>query len=395
MQVLSRLSAGVGSQPRRRLSAISALLLAGLATPCAAERLQQLGQHGADKVYLDLDSIKMVEGLKVLNIVNIYAEPRVNNNGLLLDRHMEVVALDCAGRRAVVLRTVGFLNGKHAGSSPETAGWRDHLAPLGANEVNDKAFSLVCNAATPGPQAAETTPSPAPGPAPAPWAPVPVAPSGAKANQYKLSTGSGIFVDPEGYILTNAHVANGCKYVFAKVPNQQPVPATLEAVDPKNDLALVRARPGYGVPAAFRNKSKPGRLGESIGVIGYPLAGLLSTEPKATFGQINSVAGLNNDYTLLQISAPVQPGNSGGPVLDDAGLVVGVVVSEISPTVASRIGVPPQNVNFAIRGELAQIFMTAHGVPFASSGSHHHLETDEVAANGARATAQLMCLKQP
>jgi S1-C subfamily serine protease len=208
-----------------------------------------------------------------------------------------------------------------------------------------------------------------------------------------MATGSGLFIDNDGYVLTNVHVVNGCKSIAVKALHQPPVPGVIEALDPKNDLALVRIREGYGAPVTFRSQSRPARLGENVMAMGYPLFGILSNEPKATFGQVNSVAGINNDYTLLQVSAPVQPGNSGGPVMDESGMVLGVVVSELSPQVAARIGVVPQNVNFAIRGELAQIFMTAHGVPFAQEASGHRLRNDEIAAKAEAATAQVFCMK--
>src|SRR5262249_12863810 len=158
------------------------------------------------------------------------------------------------------------------------------------------------------------------------------------------------------------------KTIIVKGVNSTALPATIDAADPKNDLAVLKIASGaqIGVPARFRDTSKPARLGESIGVIGYPLTGFLSTEPKATFGQVNSVAGAYNDYTLLQISAPVQPGNSGGPVLDSSGLVIGVVESQASMAVATLAGNVPQNVNFAIRGEVAQIFLAARGIKLAT-----------------------------
>jgi S1-C subfamily serine protease len=127
-------------------------------------------------------------------------------------------------------------------------------------------------------------------------------------------------------------------------------------------------------------------------VIGYPLAGILSSEPKATFGQINSVAGVNNDYTLLQISAPVQPGNSGGPVFDASGLVIGVVVSQASPAMAAAVGNIPQNVNFAVRGEVAQIFLAAHGIKISTNRRWHTRSTEEIAATGQKSTMFVACL---
>lgn len=221
------------------------------------------------------------------------------------------------------------------------------------------------------------------------------------AGRVQVATGSGIFVNTDGLILTNNHVAGACKTLLVKAYNAAPTTGVLEAVDPRNDLALVRTHAGYGVPAVFRPESKPPRLGESVGVVGYPLAGLLSSEPKATFGQINSVAGMNNDYTLLQISAPIQPGNSGGPVLGEDGSVVGIVVSTASPALIAKIGTVPQNINFAIRGEIAQIFMNAHGVRFRTrrsgagrSGSEVKLDTADIAEAGERSTAQIFCVKR-
>lgn len=139
-------------------------------------------------------------------------------------------------------------------------------------------------------------------------------------------------------------------------------------------------------------QSEPARLGETVGVIGYPLTGLLSTEPKATFGQVNSVAGVNNDYTLLQISAPIQPGNSGGPALDEYGQVIGVVVSTASLAVAALTGNVPQNVNFAVRGEVAQIFMAARGIKVLTGHRQQVQSTETIAAEGLKSTVFVQCL---
>ncbi len=207
----------------------------------------------------------------------------------------------------------------------------------------------------------------------------------------KFSTGSGIIVNDDGYILTNAHVVKSCKSIAVKPLNADAISAKLDAVDPKNDLALIKTTAGSGNPAQFRPQSNPARLGETVGVIGYPLTGFLSAEPKATFGQINSVAGAGNDYTLLQISAPIQPGNSGGPVLDASGNVIGIVVSQASLALVSKIGAIPQNVNFAIRGELAQIFMQAHGVRFKAGEHKKKLRTDELADAGQKSTVLIVC----
>jgi S1-C subfamily serine protease len=382
--------------PRRAILLAAALTLAG-PLPCAAARWQEVGNASLslDKVYLDLDSIKLVSGYRTALMMTVYPEARLNPNNIMLDRHIQLNAIDCDRNRGVSIQTIGYLNGKKAGTGPAKTDWQDEFKPLSTDPMTQRVFNLVCSAApaTLGPPSGSLPPViTAPlnpgtfGHATPPAAPLP-------PGAVSASTGSGIFVNAEGYVLTNVHVVKSCKTIFVKALGSQPQTGTIEAADPKNDLALIRTNAGYGVPAEFRSPSHPPRLGEDVGVIGYPLLGILSNEPKATFGQINSVAGMNNDYTLLQISAPVQPGNSGGPVFDEAGQVVGVVVSQAALALVSRIGSVPQNVNFAIRGELAEIFMTAHGVHYAEGAPRKHLSTEEIAAAGQTSTAQIVCIK--
>jgi S1-C subfamily serine protease len=96
----------------------------------------------------------------------------------------------------------------------------------------------------------------------------------------------------------------------------------------------------------------------------------------------------------LQISAPVQPGNSGGQVPDSSDLVVGIVVSQTSLAVVAAAGNVLQNINFAIRGEVAQIFLAARGVKLASSGHQHTLSTEEIAEKGQKSTVLVACAQE-
>lgn len=359
-----------------RWALISVILFA---SPCMAARWQEVGNPGTstDKIMVDTDSIQNDGNLRLALIMTVYTVPRTNAHNILLDRHVQKTAFDCPNRTFIGIQTLGYLNNKQIGSSPETVDWRNKLIPLKNDPLTNRIALLVCSQAA----ANESPPvSAAPGSPPAQPKP-------------KFSTASGIIVNTAGDVLTNYHVVKNCKAVLIKGRNSAPVSARVDAVDPKNDLAILKVDPtlGLGTPAVFRRQSRPAKLGESIGVIGYPLTGILSAEPKATFGQINSVAGVNNDYTLLQISAPIQPGNSGGPVLDGAGSVIGVVVSQASMALAALTGSVPQNVNFAIRGEFAQIFLTAHGVKFDTSGSQRKLETDEIAGVGQKSTVFILC----
>jgi serine protease Do len=110
-------------------------------------------------------------------------------------------------------------------------------------------------------------------------------------------------------------------------------------------------------------------LGEGVAVFGFPLSGLLATSGNFTLGNITALAGLLDDSRMMQLSAPVQPGNSGGPVLDQSGNIVGVVVSKLNVlSVAARTNDLAQNVNFAIKTTIALNFLEANGVTPLKSG---------------------------
>jgi S1-C subfamily serine protease len=348
---------------------LALLAIGALAGPIFASQWLDVGSNGVstDKVMVDADSIQKIDEFKVADIMTVLAAPSTNANKITYDRRVQKTAFDCVKRSFIGIQTIGYLDGKRVGSSPEVTDWRIKLIPMKSDPMSNRVYTLVCAAnAVPG-------------------TPARPKPTG--------STGSGIIVDEAGDVLTNNHVVKNCKSITVKAIGSSALAATVSAVDPKNDLALLRTSYGelIGTPARFRSQSKPAKLGEEIGVIGYPLTGFLSAEPKATFGQISSVAGYNNDYTLLQISAPVQPGNSGGPVLDASGLVIGVVVSQASLALASIVGNVPQNVNFAIRGELGQIFLAARGINVATSARQQLMPTEAIAAAGQKSTVLVVC----
>ena len=336
-----------------------------------AARWVEIGNadNSLDKSYIDADSIKEVDGFRIISVMTVYQAPRENKNGITMDRHIQKTALDCSKKQGVGIQTVGYLGDKKVGSGPENADWKTNLKPLADNATSQRVLTAVCGAQAAG----ATDPS--------------------TQGKPKLSSGSGIIINSAGYILTNVHVINACKALVVKPMDGEAIAAKVEAVDPKNDLAIIKTNSTYTHAAHFRAESDPAKLGEAIGVIGYPLTGILSTEPKATFGEVSSVAGINNDYTLLQISAPVQPGNSGGPVFDMSGNVIGVIVSEVSSALAAKIGAVPQNVNFAIRGEIAQIFMNAHGIKFTAQESHKKMTTESIAAAGQQEAVLILCAR--
>src|SRR6266403_3296231 len=174
------------------------------------------------------------------------------------------------------------------------------------------------------------------------------------------SSGTGFAVGNGTTIVTNFHVVDGCKSVrIANVGAGQ-----IRILDRRNDIAVIQPdRPITG-PLRFRSADQL-KPGEEIIVIGFPLKGLLSSAPTVTTGIVSSLAGLRDDRTRFQISAPVQPGNSGGPVLDRAGNVVGMVVSKLNVLrVARMTGDIPQNVNFAIPASIITSILNANSVRY-------------------------------
>jgi len=142
-------------------------------------------------------------------------------------------------------------------------------------------------------------------------------------------------------VVTNAHVVEGCADPKVVCGLAGPVSAHVVARDAANDLALLKVEAGSDQVASLRAGVK---IGEQIAAFGYPLLGRLSTGGNFTVGNVSVLAGLKNDSRHIQISAPIQPGNSGGPVIDQCGNVIGVVVS-VLPTHEKGAA---QNINFAI-----------------------------------------------
>jgi len=137
---------------------------------------------------------------------------------------------------------------------------------------------------------------------------------------------------------------------------------------------------------------RPSRAGEPIVVFGFPLSGVLASTGNATTGIITALAGLRDDPHLLQISAPVQPGNSGGPVLDASGHLVAIVVGKLdSLRVVQAIGDIPQNVNFAIKASTAADFLDAHGISYTSGSDNKETSIPDIVEQARDFSVQVLC----
>ena len=233
-------------------------------------------------------------------------------------------------------------------------------------------------------------PAPATALAPEPTLPAPQpSPPPTKKAPTASSTGSGFFISP-GQVVTNDHVVEDCQHIFVPF-NGHTAQATLVARAARSDLALLNAAHIGVTPVSLRTTAA---LGEDVTVAGYPLDGLLSWDLIVTSGQVNSMAGLRNDPSTLQVSAPVQPGNSGGPLLDRSGSVVGVVVSKLNAEKVARVtGDWAQNVNFAIKPEVLRLFLDTNRVQYRTAAIGLRLDGIVLAERARQFTVKVLCEK--
>ncbi|MDF2568731.1 MAG: hypothetical protein K0R55_335 [Sporomusa sp.] len=163
-------------------------------------------------------------------------------------------------------------------------------------------------------------------------------------------SGTGFFITND-LIVTNYHVVENAKTIEIKYNKDKKTSATVVSKDPINDLALLKVSKleSSVTPLPIATSRNP-KDGDTVYTVGFPMPGLLGTKAKLSEGIINSITGVQDDVRMYQISIPIQPGNSGGPLLNAKGQVVGVVTASVNPYRSLLLtGTFPQNVNFAMK----------------------------------------------
>lgn len=174
-------------------------------------------------------------------------------------------------------------------------------------------------------------------------------------------TGTGIVLGTGAHVLTSRHVTADCEAVSI-IREAGRVRAAVAASDPNRDLALLRLESPLPVKGAELRSGEPLQLGEQITIAGYPLPQFLGRHINVGQGIVSSLGNPENRPDWVQISAPVQLGHSGGPLLDHQGRVVGLVTGKLNAMqVLSRIGDLPQNVNFAVTIGGIRTFLASTG----------------------------------
>jgi len=219
------------------------------------------------------------------------------------------------------------------------------------------------------------------------------APGGAPGKPEKTGTqiGTGFVVSANGHVVTNQHVIDGCVGdIQGSLTGEAAVMLRVVSSDETNDLALLQA------PGTFKDiaviKDKAVRSGDSVVAIGYPYHGLLTSDFTVTTGIVSSLSGILNDTRFLQISAAVQPGNSGGPLLASSGEVVGVVAAKLNALkFVKATGNIPENINFAIKTGALRDFLDNSAVSYQTADSKTELKTADIARNARAFTLLVSC----
>jgi tetratricopeptide (TPR) repeat protein len=176
-----------------------------------------------------------------------------------------------------------------------------------------------------------------------------------QAGDQPIALGTGTFITNDGIILTAAHVVKGARAI--KVVTQQGIKvATVISIDTANDVALLQCAGSFqAVPI---KDSQGVRLGQSVFTIGFPDPQLQGFSPKMTRGEISSQTGVQDDPRDWQISVPIQPGNSGGPLFDEEGNFIGIVVAKLDAAITAKVtGALPEDVNYAVKSSYALILL--------------------------------------
>jgi S1-C subfamily serine protease len=225
-------------------------------------------------------------------------------------------------------------------------------------------------------------------------------------------SGSGFFVSKMGHVITNAHVVQNCKKITIGDNANKQVSAELINTDRSNDLALLKLSTLemasaesksliqklsiVVVPLASKGllRSDDVKLGEKVLVAGYPFGELFSNTIKVTTGVVSATRGAGDDSGQFQLDAAVQPGNSGGPIYDSSGNIVGVVISQLDKLkMAKAIGTLPELVNFGIKASTVRQFLTSSGLPSKKSERTEEKSTEQLAEIAKNQALMVMCLQ--
>ena len=184
----------------------------------------------------------------------------------------------------------------------------------------------------------------------------------------EVEIGTGFVVRPDGVLVTARHLVQAGGVITVTCPDQPPRVASPREISRSHDVAVLSISLS-GLPYLSLAEAGSLRIGDPVFTIGFPVADLLGLDPKFTDGAVSALSGPGSNATLMQMTIPIQPGNSGGAVLTAEGEVAGVVVSSAAVHAFLTVtGTLPQNLNWAVKAEYARpLFEPPPEQPVAAS----------------------------
>jgi len=362
----------------RYLALILVLALCSAGPAAAKENWRRFAHSNTASIYLDQESVRTDEDYVRFRVRIDYEKPRqTSDKKYEYSSRISAEAVRCDNEQYVVTSVALF--DEHgdplAITRRKREDWEEKLKAGKPGGVQERLIRYACKLAgreTGGAGDEKST-----------------------AKRPRTTVGAGIVATLDGMIVTNNHVASGCSRITVVDFRKRRSTAQLVAADAKNDLALIRTDRKFEEAAMFRRGVQL-QAGESVTVVGYPLASILGAEPNVAFGYVSSTAGPRGNAAMFQISAPIHKGNSGGPILDQSGNVTGIVTSKLNAmAVQKKTGDLPQNISFGVKGEMAQLFMDGQGVDYESGAKEERLENTRLATIGRRITVLVACRKNP
>ena len=208
------------------------------------------------------------------------------------------------------------------------------------------------------------------------------------------ASGTGFIITPSGYVMTNQHVIDGADDISILLESGEALEAVVFREDSANDVAVLKVSYDQALPAvtfAYADKLK---RGDEVMTLGYPLVNLQGQNQKATFGRINAKTGLRDDFRFLQVDIPIQPGNSGGPLINRRGDVVGMITATLKFTATlDKAGSLPQSVNFAVKSDYALPMISDLSVS-TSSDLTKNLEFSDIATTLENSVVRVLAIKR-
>lgn len=215
------------------------------------------------------------------------------------------------------------------------------------------------------------------------------------AKKVSLYSGSGFFITPNVVVTSNHIIKDASKIEI--IYDDIKITALVIGHDESSDLALLMAAglENRVSPLTLANSNNM-RQGNRVYALGFPLPKIMGMQPKLSEGLISSTTGLQGDIRMYQISTPVQPGNSGGPLLNDQAEVVGVITGSLNAVNMMKLGIAVQNVNYAVKiNNLCSLINNCNlAVSLSEPASNIRLSAEDVADIAKKAVVFIVVTKQ-